>query len=111
MKIRSVLSELEAFAKQSIAAQRYPRDYHIFTPFKCGRCGFVPLEVTLEHHTNSKDGNFRGEIFGLCSECGSKENVFSFTRAKKKRLREEKPVCQCGHDRFLVWRVRAVRGR
>ncbi|MBL7200714.1 MAG: hypothetical protein ISS56_11225 [Anaerolineae bacterium] len=95
-------SDLEAFAKECIAADRYPNDRHTFTMFRCDNGGVVPFELTVEHHTGSKKENFRGEILGVCSECGSKQRVFSFTGAHRKPLRVERPVCQCGHNEFLV---------
>ena len=102
MKDETPLSDLEAFAKRSIAAERYPNDIHLFTLFRCDGCGVVPLELTIEHHTGSKKGNFRGEIHGLCVACGSRKQVLSFTGAHRKRTREDKPVCACGQKGFLV---------
>lgn len=110
MKHQTALSDLEAFAKRSIAAERYPNDYHFFTLFKCDGCGVVPFELTIEHHTGSKEGNFRGEILGLCLECGSRKRVFSFTGEHRKRMREEKPVCKCGHEGFLVGECERIEG-
>lgn len=96
------LSSLEAFARKCIAAHRYPDDYHFFTPAKCPACGVVPLELTIEHHTGSKQGDFKGVIFAQCSECGGEKRIFSFTGKHRKPLREEKPACQCGNVYFLV---------
>ncbi len=110
MKHQTALSDLEAFAKKSIAAQRYPNDFHFFTPFKCDDCGVVPFELTIEHHTGSKERNFKGKIFALCSECGSRKRVFSFTGEHRKRLREEKPACKCGHEGFLVGECERIEG-
>ena len=102
MKHQTLLSDLETFAKKRIAAHRYPNDYHFFTPFKCDACGVVPFELTIEHHTGSKKGNFKGVIWGECTECGSGKRLFSFTGEHRKRLCEEKPVCACGNGSFLV---------
>ena len=110
MKHQTTLSDLEAFAKKSIAAERYPNDYHFFTPYKCDDCGVVPLELTIEYHTGSKKGNFRGEIHSLCLECGSRKCAFSFTGAHRKRMREEKPACECGHKGFLVAKCERIEG-
>ena len=110
MKHQTDLSDLEAFARRSIAAQRYPNDYHFFTLFKCDGCGVAPFELIIEHHTGSKKGNFKGKIFGLCSECGSRKRVFSFTGEHRKQLREEKPVCKCGHKEFLVGECERIEG-
>jgi hypothetical protein len=41
-------------------------------------------------------------IVGECSECGSRKRLFSFTGKHRTRLREEKPVCRCGSNHFLV---------
>jgi hypothetical protein len=102
MKHQTALSDLEAFARKRIAAHRYPNDYHRFTLARCPACGVVPLELTIEHHTGSKKGNFRGVIMAQCSECGGQHRIFSFTGKHRERLREEKPVCKCGNTRFLV---------
>jgi hypothetical protein len=102
MKDQDMLSELEAFARKQIAADRYPDDYHFFRPYKCDMCGVVPFELTTEHHTGSKRGNFKGVIWGTCAECGTVKRVFSFTGNHRKPLREEKPTCRCGNANFLV---------
>ena len=102
MKYRTALSTLETFARKCIAAHRYPNDYHLFTPAKCSACGVVPLKLTIEHHSGSKKGDFKGVIFGQCSECGGKERILSFTGKHRKRVREEKPVCKCASVHFLV---------
>jgi hypothetical protein len=104
------LSELRAFAEKRIAAERYPNDYHFFTPYTCDECGVVPLQLTIEHHTGSKKGNFRGVIHSLCLRCGSSKQAFSFTGAQRKRLREEKPACKCGHKGFLVAKCERIEG-
>jgi len=110
MKHQTSLSDLEAFAKKRIAAHRYPDDYHFFTPFKCDACGAVPFELTIEHHTGSKKGNFKGMIWGECTECGSRKRVFSFTGEHRKQLREEKPACGCGNASFLVGECERIGG-
>jgi len=38
------------------------------------------------------------------------ERAFSFTGEHRKRLREEKPVCKCGHKGFLVGECERVEG-
>ena len=103
-------TDLEAFAKERIAADRYPHDYHFFRSFKCQNCGVVPLELTTEHHTGSKKGNFKGVIFARCSKCGSEERVFSFTGQHRKRLREEKPACKCGNAHFFAGNCERIEG-
>lgn len=93
---------LAAFARECIAADHYPNHRHVFTPFGCSACGVVPLALTIEHHTGSEDGDFKGAIFGQCSECGKQERVFRFTGEHRKPLRKEKPVCGCGHLYFFA---------
>lgn len=102
MDPKPTLSDLEAFARTCIAAQRYPGDAHFFKPFRCDTCGVVPFELSIEHHTGSKKGNFRGTITGRCSECGDTKRVFSFTGKHREPLREERPACKCGHTEFIV---------
>lgn len=102
MKRIPSFSELEAFARKRIDAHRYPDDYHSFRLFRCKACGVVPLDLTIEHHTGSRKGDFKGVIFARCSSCGSRERVFSFTGEHRTRLREENPVCACGNERFYV---------
>jgi hypothetical protein len=104
------LSSLEKFARQCIAAQDYPADHHRFTPFRCPACGVVPLALTIEHHTGSKKGNFKGVVLGRCTECGRQERVFSFTGKQRKRLRQEQPKCTCGNTRFWVAMVERIEG-
>ena len=96
------LSDLEAFARKSIDAQRYPGDYHHFKLFRCQSCGVVPLELTIEHHTGSRKRDFKGKIFGRCSVCGTEERIFSFTGTHREPLREERPACTCGNEQFFV---------
>ena len=110
MKHEVSLSDLVAFARKRIAAHRYPDDTHFFTPYRCETCGVVPFQVTVEHHTGSKEGNFKGMIWGECSECGSRKRVFSFTGEHRKRLREEKPACGCGNASFLVGECERIEG-
>lgn len=97
--LKTSFSDLEAFARKCIAAHRYPGDYHLFTLFECERCGVVPFALTIEHHTGSRKGNFKGVILGRCSECGGERRLLSFTGAHRGRLRDERPVCACGNDR------------
>ena len=65
------LSDLEAFAREQIAAHRYPSDHHPFRPFSCDACGLVAFELTVEHHSGSKEGDFKGMIWGKCTKCGT----------------------------------------
>lgn len=96
------LSNLEAYARKQIAATRYPHDYHTFKLARCPVCGLVPLSLTIEHHTGSTKGNFRGVIWGECSQCGGREKIFSFTGEHRKPEHSEEPVCCCGANLFVV---------
>ena len=102
MKHEISLSDLDKYARERIAAERYPDDYHLFRPARCSACGVVPLELTIEHHTGSRKGNFRGVIMARCSVCGGEERIFSFTGTHRKPEREEVPVCKCGNTTFVV---------
>ncbi len=104
------LSDLEAFARQRIAADRYPNDYHFFRLFGCDACGVVGFETTIEHHTGSEKGDFKGIIWGECVQCGSRKRLFSFTGEHRKWLREEKPVCECGNGSFVVGECERIEG-
>jgi len=110
MKHAAAFSNLQAFAKSCIAAHRCPTDYHIFTPAKCSTCGVVPLRLTIEHHTGSKKGNFKGVIIGSCAECGIETRIFSFTGHHREHTREERPVCKCGSALFLVGECERIEG-
>jgi hypothetical protein len=105
------LSDLEKFARKCIAAQEYPGDHHPFKLLGCPSCGVVvPLALTIEHHTGSRKDDFKGSIFGRCSECGSEERIFSFTGTHRRRLREETPACKCGNAYFLVAECERIEG-
>lgn len=102
MKSQQSLSNLEAYARKQIAAERYPNDIHTIKLAKCARCGVVPLKLTIEHHTGSRKKNFRGVIMAECSQCEDQTRIFRFTGAHRKPEREEKPKCKCGNTRFIV---------
>jgi hypothetical protein len=108
MKNETPLADLKEYAKERIAAERYPDDYHLFRPAKCSVCGVVPLELTIEHHTGSKKGNFRGIITARCSVCGGEERIFSFTGNRRKPERKETPVCKCGNKTFVVGELERI---
>lgn len=110
MKDQDRLADLEAYAKQRIDAQRFPNDYHTFRPFHCDSCGVAAFEMTVEHHTGSKEGDFKGVISGECRECGVAKRLFSFTSEERERLNEEKPVCPCGEGGFLVGECERIEG-
>ena len=109
-KHRDDLSDLEAFARECIAADRFPNDHHVFTAARCPSCGVVPLELAIEHHTGSKKGDFKGVIWAQCSECGGKTRIFGFTGEHRRRERQEKPACECGSTRFLVGECERIEG-
>lgn len=100
--MQNKFDDLEGYARQRIAAHKYPGDYHSFRMFVCDHCGVIPLALTIEHHTGAKKSNFKGIIFGRCAQCGTEKRVFSFTGAHRKPLKVEKPVCKCGNDHFWV---------
>ncbi len=104
------LSELRAFAEKSIAAQRYPNDYHLFQPYGCETCGLVPLALTIEHHTGSEKGDFKGVIFGRCSVCQTEQRVFTFTGEHRRAESREQPRCQCGSSTFYVANCERIEG-
>ena len=99
---QQTLSDLEAFARKQIAADRYPNDAHVFRPYTCDTCGVVPFELTIEHHTGSKRGDFKGLIWGDCTKCGTRKRLFSYTGTHRTPLREEKPSCTCDQTAFVV---------
>ena len=102
MDDEKILSDLKVFAMKCIAADRYPQDFYIFAPKQCPKCGLVPLELIIEHHTGSKKSNFRGIISAKCSVCGVTESIFSFTGKHRKVMRKEKPKCICNNDKFIA---------
>jgi hypothetical protein len=104
------LSALEAFARECIAADRYPDDNHVFRPFQCAACGAMAFEPTIEHHTGSAEGDFKGVIWGECAACGRRQRLFSFIGQHRTWLREEKPVCACGNGSFVVAECERIEG-
>lgn len=102
MKRQLSFSDLEAYARKCIDAHRYPGDYHTFRLFRCDACGVIPFEVTVEHHTGSRKGDFKGVIWGRCSKCGTTQRIFSFTGKHRTSLRQEKPQCKCGNKHLFV---------
>ena len=104
------LSELEAYAKERIAAESYPDDDHSFSLFECRTCGIVPFELTIEHHTGSEAGDFKGVITGRCTKCGSEERLFAFTGEHRKPSRRERPVCACGSESFFAGNCERIEG-
>ena len=110
MTLPTSISDLEAFARECIAAGRYPDDQHPFRLFQCHACGVAAFQVTIEHHTGSTQGDFKGMIWGTCAQCGRRERLFSFTGEHRKWLSEEKPACACGDQSFLVGICERIEG-
>ncbi len=104
------LSELEAFARDRLDAHHHPDDHHLFRPFACDACGVAAFGLTIEHHTGSEEGDFKGVIRGACAECGSEKRLFSFTGAHRERLREETPVCVCRNESFIAAECERIEG-
>jgi len=93
-----------------MAADRYPNDYHPFRLFKCDVCDGVAFEVTIEHHTGSRKGDFKGVMWVKCTECGNRQQLLSFTGEHRKQLREEEPACACGNGAFMVGECDRIEG-
>ena len=102
--------DLEAFARDCIAAHRYPNDRHPYTRVACDVCGAVGFQLTIEHHTGSTPGDFKGVIWGDCAECGARKRLFSFTGHHRKHLREEQPVCPCGNASYILGVCERIEG-
>lgn len=102
MNLQNIFSDLEAYAKELIAAEKFPNTSHIINLAKCVHCGVVPMELIIEHHNGSNYKNFRGVIWACCTQCGEKNRIFSFTSAHRRPDRKERPACKCKNDRFIV---------
>ena len=97
----AALSDLQTFALKTLAAERYPNDYHIFRAFECETCGSVPFSMMAEHHTDSKNGDFKGLIWGDCAQCSARKRLMSYTGDHRKKISEEKFFCECGEANFV----------
>lgn len=104
------LGELDEFAKQCINADNYPDDYHVFSLFHCQSCKNSEFRLTIEHHTGSKEWNFKGIIWGECTACGYLGRLFTFTGDHRKFLREEHTVCECFNNSFTVGQCERIEG-
>jgi hypothetical protein len=104
------VSELEDFARNNINSQDHPDDDHIFILFKCNSCGSPIFRLTIEHHTGSEVWNFRGIIWGECSECGYLGRLFTFTGNNRVKVREERPECECGSRIFITGQCERFEG-
>lgn len=104
------LMELEEFAGECINADGYPNDYHNFSLYTCHSCHASTFNLTVEHHTGSEDGDFKGIIWGECTACGYLGRLFTFTGEHRKWLREERPVCECGGRSFIAGQCERIEG-
>jgi hypothetical protein len=102
--------ELGDFARECINSQAYPDDYHNFSIFTCNSCKSSNFRLTVEHHTGSVESDFKGIIWGECSECGYLMRLFTFTAPHRKLLKEERPACQCGSYSFTVGLCERIEG-
>jgi hypothetical protein len=102
--------KLQQFAEKKLHAERYKNDYHTFRSFTCDRCGKVPLRMTIEHHTGSKTGDFKGVITGVCSQCQTEKQLFSFTGNHRKPERTEHAECTCGHNLMYAGMCERIEG-
>jgi hypothetical protein len=110
MKQTSSLSELDDFAKQCINSQNYPNDYHNFLLYTCNSCKSATFKLTIEHHTGSEEWDFKGIIWGECTSCGYIIQLFTFTGDHRKKLRDERPECECGSRIFMVGQCERIEG-
>jgi hypothetical protein len=101
---------LRAFARECLAADRYPQDRHTWRLFTCEACGAGSFAVVLEHHSGSKTGDFKGVIWGTCQACGRRQQLFRFTGEHRQRLRNEAPACRCGGQTFCVGEYERIEG-
>ena len=104
------MRELEDFARDCINADNHREDDHIFTIYQCHSCRGNSFNLTIEHHTGSEDWDFKGIIWGECSNCGYLGRLFTFTGEHRKKLREERPVCECGNRSFVVGQCERIEG-
>jgi hypothetical protein len=104
------ISDLEKYARNQINAQHFLEAVHRFRLLRCAGCGALPLALTVEHHSGSRKGNFRGIIYGECKECGEKDPIYSFTGSHRELVQVENPLCNCGHGYFLVAELERFEG-
>ena len=106
----SSMSDLEDFALECIHSSNYPDDDHIFSFLTCDSCGMSSFRVTIEHHTGSKEWDFKGIIWGYCSICGNLVRLFTYTAEHRKPLRDERPECECTGKIFYVGLCERIEG-
>jgi hypothetical protein len=102
MKEPDSLSELEDFAKETINSRNHPNDYHHFSLYTCNSCKSSAIKLTIEHHSGSEEWNFKGITWGECADCGYLERLITFTGSHREKLRDERPVCECGSRIFMA---------
>jgi hypothetical protein len=102
--------DLEDYATTILKAERYPNDYHLFKLYGCDDCGVVPFELIIEHHTGSREGDFKGKIVGSCTKCSGNKLLFSFTGNQRKKVQDEKPLCECENEGFIVGECERIEG-
>ncbi len=110
MEPSGILSQLEDFAQESIDSHNHPDDIHKFSSYTCTSCRSSALKLTIEHHTGSEEWNFRGIIWGECAECGYLMRLFTFTGNHRDKLRDERPVCECGNRTFVIGQCERTEG-
>ncbi len=103
-------SPLLRFARERLCADQHPADDHQFTVFRCAICGRRELRLRIEHHSGSSQRDFKGVVFAHCGVCDREERFFSFTGDHRKPVRNERPVCRCGHGEFLVAMLERIEG-
>ena len=94
--------DLERFALDRLHAADYPSCSHPYREFRCATCGPVPVAVTLEHHSGSEWGDFKGVVHGRCTGCDATRVLFGFTGSGRRLESEERPVCPCGSTAFFA---------
>lgn len=93
---------LEKFALDCLKAEKFPNDRHIFKEYKCEKCGFMPMKLTIEYHTGGTREDFKGKILGQCAQCHETTEILSFTGDHRKKEREEVAICKCGKNLFTA---------
>jgi len=73
-----ILYDLEEFARQMIHTDDHSDDDHVFTVYRCHSCNKPEFRITIEHHTGSKDWNFRVIIWCLSTPTETTDEPDSF---------------------------------
>ena len=96
------LSDLIAFALQSLKAEFTPEETYTPALYGCTTCGAVPLRLTIMHQSCSTEMDFKGTILGTCFECANTEEKFHYTRPESDPGPKEEPSCECGNPYFFM---------